>query len=109
MHEPAETASDAQIADSVEQVLSEAWNSDVRVGERETLREDKCFRYQIETSSLGAPTSVIVKKARREEGCPIDPDSAAPNPVHRFLDEWACLAFLSEIAPNLNLGPKFYG
>src|ERR1700689_717992 len=100
MQEKTKASYDAQVKASVEALLSQAWNGDVCVGERETLREDKCFRYQVERGPSGSPVTVIVKKARRENSCPIDPDALAPNPAHRFLDEWASLAFIKAIAPG---------
>ena len=105
----AEHATDEQIKMSVEQILRDAWGVAVVVGERQTLREDKCFRFLLHETSHGLPDSVIVKKARREAGNLIDPDSEIPNPSHRLLDEWASLAFLGQIDPSGRLAPMLYG
>jgi thiamine kinase-like enzyme len=100
---------DPRVVPMVERLLAQKWKGDVRLGGCETLRADKCYRFLITEAPTDMPRSVMVKKARRHAGYVIDPDATEWNPAQRFLEEWAGLAFLNEIAPNQGLCSRLYG
>jgi hypothetical protein len=100
---------DPSLVTAAERLLTEVWARKVRLGEAETLRAGKCYRFTVTDPPPGAPASVILKKAREEPGIPIDPDATAGNPSQPLLEEWAGLAFLNSVLPDLGLIPKFYG
>jgi len=100
---------DPHIAKVVEKLLTKLWDGEVVLGSHTTFREHKCYRLLVDRAPSGCPGSVFVKMARPSDGIAIDPDSTIPNPSHRLLDEWAGLQFLTEIAPDGSLAPRFYG
>ncbi|AIE85850.1 hypothetical protein [Fimbriimonas ginsengisoli] len=91
----------AEAVAATERLLTENWGGEVRVGPTETLREDRCYRGQLNHALSGFPTHVIVKMAAADE--------LGGEPPAGLLDEWASLAFLSEVLPDSGLVPRFYG
>ena len=106
---PEDPEFDPSLITVIESLLTESWAGKVRLGEAETLRADKCYRFVITDSPAGVPASIIVKKARAEPGIPVNPDAAEANPSQPLLEEWAGLAFLNSALPDTSLIPKFYG
>ena len=106
---PVDSKFDPSLVSVVERLLNEAWGGSVHLGEAETLREDKCYRFTVTDSPVGRPSSVIVKKARTEPGIPTDPDALEGNPAQLLLEEWAGLAFLNSVLPDTGLIPRFFG
>lgn len=92
-----------------ERLLGGTWGGEVRLEQLQMFRKDRCFQFQVTTAPIGFPSTVIAKRAISEEGFIADPDSPLRNPSHALLDEWAGLAFLTEIAPGQGLAPHFYG
>jgi len=100
---------DPSIIAVAERLLTDVWSGKVRLGNPQTIREGKCYRFTVSDSPAGAPTSVILKKAEKEISIPIDPDSTHGNPAQPLLEEWAGLVFLNRTLPATGLIPKFYG
>lgn len=106
---PAAPKIDPSVITVVERLLTKTWSGKVCLGEMETLRADKCYRFVITDAPAGAPASVIVKQALAEPGIPLDPDATQGNPSQLLLEEWAGLAFLNSVLSDTGLIPKFYG
>lgn len=106
---PAEPGFDSSLIAVAERLLTDTWRGQVRLGQMETLRDDKCYRFAVIRPPAGAPSRVIIKKALAEPGIPIDPDAMQGNPSQLLLEEWAGLAFLNSVLPDTGLVPQFYG
>lgn len=79
-----------------ERVLSERFGK-LRLGEVQTLREDRCYRVQLVGD---APESAIVKMEQPEA------PGATPSGL---VEEWASLEFLNRAMPASGLVPELYG
>jgi len=95
--------------ETAERLLAASWGGSVRLGEAQTLRKDRCFRFPISEGPEGCPASVIVKQAVGRDGAVIDLDSQELNPSHYLFDEWASMRFTNEVAPGQKWVPEFYG
>ena len=95
---------------TIEHHLAEAWGGPVRLTQPEALQErDYVTRLTVLEAPPGAPTHVIVKRSRLQDGQTYDPDSIDPySPAQNLFDDWAGLQFLSEAAGDLALAPRFY-
>lgn len=99
---------DVDTRETVERLLTRAWDGDVRVGAVETLRAGKVHRVHVRRSPAGAPATVLLKTALDEPGLPVDPDATEGNPAQLLLEEWAGLEFLGGEGTHPGLVPRFY-
>ncbi|HEX5690368.1 MAG TPA: hypothetical protein VFX76_10225 [Roseiflexaceae bacterium] len=93
-------------------VLAQAFGGPVRVRAESSPEggsgRANLFRCSVLDGPSGAPTSAIVKRVNVEPGETYDP-AAIDGPASRLFNEWASLQFLSTIAPEAQLAPRFYG
>jgi hypothetical protein len=69
---PTDQKLDLALITGAERLLTEAWVGQVRLGEAETLRADRCYRFVVTHSPAGAPTSVIVQLLLSPSAVPLD-------------------------------------
>ena len=89
-------AVDATLHRAVERSLTIAWRGVVRLG-----RDDgdgiegntHVRRLHVESAPANAPTTVVVKRPRLDDGETFDPRSERPETT-KFFTEWACLQLL---------------
>ena len=93
-----------------EQLLAGAFGSPVRLDAGQTVEgRDYVVRFGVLEGPDGAPSSVIAKRGRSWGGH-YDPDSDDPhNPAWGLFGDWAALQFLSEVAGDAAVAPRFYG
>jgi hypothetical protein len=67
------------------------------------------YRFRVIDGLPDAPASVIVKRAALGEGEIYDLDASMfPAPAWRLYNDWAGLQFLTHVAPDRLLAPRFY-
>src|SRR5688572_27535426 len=93
-----------------ETVLTDTFGGTVRLGAGTNLDGgEHVFRFEVVNAPAAAPPSVVVKRARSWPGV-YDPSSTDPsNPAWPLLEEWASLQFLTEVAGDMELAPRFLG
>lgn len=91
-------------------ILTDAWGTDVRLGDETPLggsdRSD-VHRVTVTDGPSGHPGTVVVKEAGTFRNKVYDPDSPE-GPAFGLLNDWAGLAFVNEVAPDGDW-PAFYG
>ncbi|HEY5002934.1 MAG TPA: hypothetical protein VII61_07270 [Ktedonobacteraceae bacterium] len=81
-----------------EHLLSDAFGGTIHLAEGDDLTASGragVYRLRVLVGPDNAPTSVIVKQARKY-------------PAGTFFNDWASLQFLSQIIPELSFAPRFY-
>lgn len=100
----------AELLAGAERVLADRWGAAVRLGDVRRLSEPRrrnlLLRCGVLDGPLRAPSSVILKRARRRRYDPDDPNS---RPAMGLFRDWAGLEFLSSLDPKLKACPKFHG
>jgi len=83
---------------TTERLLSDTFGGTIHLAEGDDLTASgrtSVYRLRVLVGPDNAPTSVIVKQARKY-------------PAGTFFNDWASLQFLSQIIPELSLAPRFY-
>ncbi len=100
----------AKLLAAAERVLTDRWGATLRFGEVQQLSEPRRRNLLLRCGLLegppDAPTSVMLKRARRRRNDPDDPNS---RPAVGLFRDWAGLEFLNTLGPELKACPKFYG
>ncbi|MFV2069988.1 MAG: hypothetical protein ACC645_23730, partial [Pirellulales bacterium] len=100
----------AELLASAERVLTDRWGAALRLGDVQRLSEPRrrnlLLRCGVLEGPPQAPSSVILKRARRRRYDPDDPNS---RPAVGLFRDWAGLEFLGSLGPELKACPKFYG
>lgn len=94
-----------------EKLLSETFGGRVRLDEGDDLggsNRTQVYRFKILEGPAALPATVIVKRAHSTADAVYQPDTATI-PAWTFLNEWASLQFLEQIASaDVSFGPAFY-
>ncbi len=102
---------DDTVRDTATRLLTEAIG-EVRLDAAQPIDEgsdrSSILRFTVNNAPDGAPASVIVKRAV-DLGAEWDDPAAPDSPTTRFLNEWASLQFLGQIAVDPPLAPRLYG
>ena len=112
-----EAANDRQAAESliaaVEATLAKAWGGPISLDREQVLRgsdRSRVLRLRVQEGPAAAPASVIIKHVQGDENARYDPDNAPPfSPAWRFFNDWTGAQFLSAVADDPPLCPRFYG
>lgn len=94
---------------AVETSLAAAWRGAARLGRDDGDGIDgntHVRRLHVESAPANAPTSVVVKRPRLDDGETFDPRSERRETT-KFFTEWACLQLLHET--RADAAPRFYG
>jgi hypothetical protein len=108
-----ERQSAERLAAAVEETLAEAWGGRVSLDREVVLRgsdRSRVLRFRVREGPAAAPASVIIKHVQGDENERYDPDNAPPfTPAWRFFNDWTGAQFLSAVADDPLLCPRFYG
>src|SRR5689334_19946716 len=95
---------------TAERLLTETFGCNVRLGEGRDLGgspRTKVYRFPVIEGAGALPASVIVKQAHSTEKAPYIPERAV-EPAWTLFNDWASLQFLSQVAAEAALAPRFY-
>lgn len=96
---------------TAQRILSQHFGAPIRLGAGEDLHGGTralVYRFPVLDGPASAPPTLIVKQARSTSKAVYHPDSATM-PAWTFLNEWASLEFLNNLAPEAAFAPRFYG
>jgi hypothetical protein len=98
---------------AVESTFTERFGGPVQLSSEDVLGgsdRSRVLRCRISEGPEEAPASVIIKHVQGDANRPYDPDDARPHsPAWRFFNDWTGAQFLSSVAGDRAVCPRFYG